>query len=193
MDDNAFAALRVAATLVHALPGLRGRVRLGGRTLCDVTWDDMPTSPMVVSPCGFRTAIAKAHRQRQAGEEVRFLHLSADANPAVDIGVPVLGRTYRGGIYAVPLGDRFLCAFATTLNPDVCHEELEDLVGGLEPPDGMWGLGIRGDSGTQITLLHTELACDMAGPDIDCAIELLHQVLARVTARELVDSVSALV
>jgi hypothetical protein len=55
-------SLRLAATLAHALPGLRLRVRDGQRTLLEVARPPLPAGP-AMETCAFRMAVARAHER----------------------------------------------------------------------------------------------------------------------------------
>ena len=115
ISPSGFAALRVAATLVHTVPGLRARLRDGDRVRAEVARADGP-DPVLdaagvtrLSPCGFRKAVVEASLLHQAGRSLALLDLASD--PAIDIGVPPDGRSWPGGIYRVPLEQRWLYAF----------------------------------------------------------------------------------
>ena len=118
-------ALRVAATLAHSLPGVRLRVRDGDRLLVDVrphddegpAPDDAAGTGITTSPCGFRNAVVRAWRQHRAGVALRFVDLDPGRDPAIDVELPLSGRTYPGAVHRVTIGD---------LGTDVClvHAEV---------------------------------------------------------------------
>lgn len=192
-----FAALRVAATLVHTVPGLRARLRddrgvraTVGRPAPDAGAEaDAEPGVAALSPCGFRKAVIEASSQVRAGRAVALLDL--DADPAIDIGVPADGRSWPGGIYRVPLEQRWLYAFATTLDPETCHEVGRPLVDASGRLPELEALGIRGDTDTGVTVLYAE-AASSSSPVGELRVRaLLEELLARFTAEELVRDLEA--
>lgn len=61
MTAATMATLRLAATVAHALPGVRLRLRDGRRTILEVSGAPC-SSPTAMSPCAFRMAVARAHQ-----------------------------------------------------------------------------------------------------------------------------------
>lgn len=199
ISEPGFAALRVAATLVHTVPGLRARLRddrgvratVARRPLdgAGADGDGADAGTVALSPCGFRKAVIEASAQIRAGRALALLDL--DADPAIDIGVPADGRSWPGGIYRVPLEQRWLYAFATTLEPESCHEVGRPLVDASGPLPELEALGIRGDTDTGVTVLYAE-APSTATPVDELRIRaLLEELLARFTAEELVRDLEA--
>lgn len=190
ISPAALGALRVAATLTHLLPGLRARVRLGHVTLVDVlvpepgeTIDHLPAR--VLSPCAFRSAVAQAHHRHVAGERLSFLHLPAGVDPAVDLATPAGGTSRPGGLYRVRAADRWLWAFATTLDPAVAYDLGRPLVDAT-PLDGeLRALGIRPDPATGVSLAYAETTAGRGSASEDAVVDLLESLLARWTAHEL--------
>jgi hypothetical protein len=121
MTPLGLTVLRRTATLVHAVPGLRVRLRHDGKALLEVL---RPAHPVVapsgrwVTPCGFRTAVARALQAYRDGRTLAVLGLDAGVDPAVDVGAPN-GRLLPGGVAIVPTVDGCEMAFATTIAPDV--------------------------------------------------------------------------
>lgn len=192
-----FAALRVTATLVHTVPGLRARLRddRGVRATVARHGPDAPApsgcEPDVValSPCGFRKAVITAAAEARAGRALALLDL--DHDPAIDIGVPAEGRSWPGGIYRVPLETRWLYAFATTLDPETCHEVGRPVVDAAGPLPELEALGIRGDTDTGVTVLYAEAASTATPVDELRVRALLEALLACFTAEELVRDLEA--
>ena len=192
-----FAALRVAATLVHTVPGLRARLRddRGVRATVARRAPDAPAGSASVagavdlSPCGFRTAVIEAAAHLRAGRALALLDL--DQDPAIDIGVPADGRSWPGGIYRVPLEQRWLYAFATTLDPETCHEIGRPVVDASGPLPALEALGIRGDTDTGVTVLYAEAASTSTPVEELRTRALLEELLARFATEELIRDVAA--
>lgn len=191
-----FAALRVAATLTHTVPDLRVRLRDGDRVRAVVArpapGDAAPADRDGVahlSPCGFRKAVVEASLLARSGRSLALLDLVAD--PAIDIGVPADGRSWPGGIYRVPLEQRWLYAFATTLDAEVCAEVGRPVVDDAGPLPELEALGMRGDTDTGVTVLYAEAASALTPVDELRVRSLLESLLARFSAEELIRDLHA--
>jgi hypothetical protein len=179
------ANLRLAATLVHAVPGLRARLRCADRPVADVgppTDADEDADDLVhITPCAFRAAVGEVHRNPGAGDLP-----SLGFDPAIDIGLPPGGRVLPGGLYRVPCGARWLHAFV--LCGPAGH--YSPLVAGVlaerpaPPPAG--GLGLRSDGllDTTLCFFETDGASDPGGGRDRRTTELLGALLARFTAEQ---------
>lgn len=201
VSDRLLRDLRLAATLVHGVPGLRARVTLDGAPLVDVGGPDTPTvpthrapaapgRPLVVSGCWFRCAVAAAHRDTAAGHPVSLLHLPASAAPAVEIDPPVGGASPGGGIYRVPVGDGCLWSFATTLEASVAFDlglALADTVAGV----GVSQMGVRSDTATGVAFAYLRTTAAPGSSGEAQIIEWCRGVLARWAVAELLDEVGA--
>lgn len=148
VDDETMVALRMGATLAHALPTVRLRIRAEGRVVLDVhrpPFPDGERATPAIPPCGFRRAVAAAHQRRAAGEELSFLGLPAGCAPAIDVGLAPGDRALPGDLYRVTLGADWLHVFATTLSADRCKAA----------DDGaLVRVGFHRDEATEITLVH---------------------------------------
>ena len=190
-----FAALRVASTLAHIVPGLRVRLRDGDEVRAVVARsrpDDAAEGrdPVAhLSPCGFRKAVVEASLLHRSGRSLALLDLERD--PAIDIGVPADGRSWPGGIYRVPLEQRWLYAFATTLEAEACHEVGRPVVDAAGPLPEIEALGMRGDPDTGVTVLYAETATSLTPLDELRVRTLLEELLACFTAEELVRDLHA--
>ena len=197
-----FAALRVAATLGHTVPGLRVRLRDADRVRVVVTRpaaDELsselderhPTANGVrrLSPCGFRRSVIESALLHQAGRSLALLDLASD--PAIDIGVPADGRSWPGGIYRVPLEGRWLYAFATTLDAESCHAVGRPIVEAAGTVPQLDALGMRGDPDTGVTVLYAESSTTLTPVDELRVRALLEELLACFTAEELVRELHA--
>lgn len=190
--------LRVAATLTHALPGLRTLVRVEGRTVLDVRSTattgearcgavpdgaECEEGALVISPCAFRSTVARAHRQHVAGQGP-VLGLGAD--PVVEMCAPPGGGEIRpGGLVRVALEDRWLWAFGTTLDPQVAYELGEEIVDVCLEGTELQALGIRPDEATGVNIAFAELRAPVGVEHEAGAVEILERLLARWTAHEL--------
>src|SRR5690349_4710781 len=195
ISPSGFAALRVASTLVHTVPGLRVRLRdadevraVVGRFATDEEATD-DEDVRRLSPCGFRKAVIEASLLHQSGRSLALLDLGSD--PAIDIGVPADGRSWPGGIYRVPLEQRWLYAFATTLDAEACHAVGRPLVEATGPLPELEALGMRGDADTGVTVLYAESTTTLTPLDELRVRALLEDLLACFTAEELVRDLQA--
>jgi len=157
--------MRLTATIAHALPGVRLRLRHDDRTLLEVLRTDQPADG-VVTPCAFRSAVARAHRLLEAGERLRFLGLGEGEAPAIDVAVGPGGAIHPGGLYAVPSHDHHLHAFATTLGTAACRRVVGDEV------------SLHHDAATDVTIVHRAAATAAVCP-------ILREALLRCADEEL--------
>lgn len=174
-------ALRHAAALVHALPGVHLRIRSEERALLSVGPPWLVGGP-AMGPCAFRMAVAKGHEQIKRGDPVTFMGLADGAPLHIDVGVVPGGSALAGGIYRVPCGQVALHATTTTLPLRRCRELLAErtLPAGVDPDAAV---GLRHDAATEITVLHT---AGEPGPVADAQLRLLQHALEAVAADELV-------
>lgn len=182
MTPAGMAAMRRAATLVHALPGVRVRLRVGDRLLLEVTRPPLPEGP-AIGPCVFRAAVARAHEQHKAGVRLGFVGLPEGCDPEVDVGVPAGGGALPGGIYRVPIGGAWVHAFATTLPVRVCRDVVVRHVGEDTDVD----VRLHRDAATEVTLVHLVSARGQAQRQ-----EQLEGLVAAVAVDELLDEVARL-
>lgn len=133
MTGAGLAALRIAATLAHLLPGFRVRLGAGDRTLLQVADRSAGATGPAMGPCEFRQAVACAHEHLKARGRVGFMGLPEGVDPTVDIGVRAGDLALPGGMYRVAVGDEsvqgLLAAFAA-------DEVLQELNGRGELADG---------------------------------------------------------
>ncbi len=196
IDDRGLAALRVAATLVHAVPRLRARIRHGAQVLVDVrpsplVGADQTDEPLRLTPCAFRGAVAQAWRQHEAGHRLSFLGLPAGVVPAIDVGTPPGGTARPGGLYRVPLEDRWLWAFATTLDAPAAFNAGRTVVERCPAGPDVRALGLRPDRGTGVTIVYAETVADPASAVEGALVEVLESLLARYATVELLGSIAA--
>lgn len=123
MSPSTMAALRITATVAHALPGVGARLRHGDRLLVEVTSTPTPGHP-TITPCLFRRAVAQAHEAVKAGRPLTFIGLPEGDEPAIDVRVATGDRVWPAGLYRVRCGESDLHAFATTLSWRACQDVL---------------------------------------------------------------------
>lgn len=171
MSPSGMAAMRIAATLAHALPSLRLRIRRGDTTLLEVA---QPAGPAgrVIGACAFRRAVARAHEQSKTGLRLTFMGLAPDEEPAIDIGVRAGDITLPGGIVRVAAGDNTVHGFATTLPARRCRDVLEGL------PDTGRVVRLHRDAATEVTFVHTVIPNADAPPDGAHLTEALEALFA---------------
>lgn len=185
-------ALRLSATLAHAVPALRVRLRHGGRAHVEVAaGHGSPSAPTAaegpgvlrLSPCQYRTAVAKGWAMQGRGRPIRLLDLPGD--PAVDLGVPPGGATLASGIHRVPFGGRHLFVSATTLGVDAVQAAVgEDPDDDLEALADLWEVGLRADPATDVTVVWAELDAGDRGLQ-HALLETLERVVVRLAVAEL--------
>jgi hypothetical protein len=193
ISEAGFAALRRAATLVHAVPTLRVRLRSVGAVMIDVAADGTPPAPdalRTVTPCAFRNAVARAWDQHRVGERVALFGLPVGVEPAVELGVPPCGQSFPGEIHCVPLTGRYLYVFATTFPIERCRERADHHLADISPPDGLWAMGLRHDEATDVNLAFAELAVERREASERATVDLLEALLADIAVRQLLDELS---
>lgn len=169
--------MRVAATLAHALPTVRVRIRHDDRTLLEVPHPGEVDGP-AVGACAFRRAVACAHEQTKSGLRVGFMGLAGGADPAVDIGVRSGDAALPGGIYRVAVGAETIHGFVTTLPLRKCRQIVRALQ--CDPP-----VRLHHDAATEATLVHTVLPSNDAPDDAGHLEVVLEALLAEEVIHEL--------
>jgi hypothetical protein len=195
IDDEAFGALRRAATLCHAVPAMRVRVRHGGQTLLEISREHGHDAPvgdgtLHLPPCAFRVAVGRAHQMREDGRTMAFLGLDPGEAPSIEIGLPCGGEAWPGGIYQVLEGRRFLYLFATTLPLDRCRDllaegDVDDVVASHPSVDGATRIGLHADDATDVTLVHTDAPLGASEAEHTATRHLLERLLATCATEEL--------
>jgi hypothetical protein len=180
MTPLGLTVLRRTATLAHAVPGLRVRLRHDGSALLEVL---RPAHPVVaptgrwLTPCAFRVAVGRAVAAAHAGRTLAVLGLEPGTDPAVDIGA-VTGRLLPGAIALVPAGASHELAFATTVDAA--------LVGELAAGEHL-DVSCHPDPLTEAALVVTTTAAPPASPEFDHHLERTQALLARAAVHELLD------
>lgn len=177
IDDRTMADLRMAATLVHALPGITLRVR-GARASFRVG-HGVDGNPEALTPCGFRVAVHHALRLRRDGRGVGLVGLCPAEVPELALEADDGHAVRPGGICVVEDDEGHRVAAATVLAPQACHTVLG---GPCHGPEDAVPLGLHHDEATEVTLIHAR-ADDEA--DLDLAVRAVEVALARCATAEL--------
>lgn len=115
ISDHSLEGLRLAAALAHELP-LPLRLCHGERILVEVARAPLEWrggAPWL-SPCQFRASVARAYRMHQQGRPVAMCGLPGGADPVIEVALTSGARERPGGIYALPVANGAVLAFATT-------------------------------------------------------------------------------
>ena len=158
MTSSGMVVFRNAATLAHALPNVRLRIRDGEQVLLEVARPPLPRAPWpVATPCAFHASVAKAHRAVEAAQQLTFLGLPGAVEIAVDVGLPAGGAVLPGDIYRLTAGEATLHVFATALGARRCRRILAEWQRAHQETaaegDDL-GIGLHNDLATDISLVH---------------------------------------
>ena len=183
LDDRTMVDLRLAATLVHALPGITLQVR-GDRAGFRVG-HGVDGNPEPLTPCGFRVAVHHAHVLRRHHRGVGLVGLCPAEIPELTL-LAERGHAVRpGGICVVEGDGGHRVAAATVLGREACREEL---AGPVEGPEDAVPLGLHRDEATEVTLIHAHVEDH---DDLELAIRAVEVALARCATAELLDQLAA--
>lgn len=194
LSTDAFRAMRIAASVAVAAPGIRLLIRDGKRHLLTVVAPPFPdVDHPVVPPCAFRSAVARGRTIVEQGHRLSFLDLPGGNEPVIEVDLPSGDRALPGGIYRIGHDRCWSHLFPTDLDLDATKAAAADGSPSI-PVDGPAGsrgtrVGFHHDAATAITLVHT--TCD-AG-DVGAArrqVEVLEAVLARCVTAELLSEVT---
>jgi hypothetical protein len=177
IDDRTMTDLRMAATLVHALPGIT--LRVAGQRARFRVGHTVEGSPEALTPCGFRMAVTHAHQLRREGRGGGFFGLCPGEVPELELTGDDGHAVRPGGICVVEDPDGFRIAAATVLAPAACHAEL---AGPAEGPEDAVALGLHRDEATEVTLVHARAEDE---EDLELAVRAVESALARCAAAEL--------
>ena len=174
ITERCLEALRMGATLAHALP-LQLRLHHEGQAVAAVGRPPFVEADgaRLLTPCAFRSAVGEAWRLHQAQQPVALCGLPDQAEPSISVGVPPGGVVRRGGIYQLPWPEGLLSVFAATACAGLTRDVAEAA-----------GAGVHEDRVTGAVLVQTV----STPPEADDAAELLEGVLAAVAAEELIAS-----
>ncbi len=184
IDDRTMGDLRMAATLVHALPGIVLRVD-GARASHRVGHGLVATDDDTLTPCGFRVAVVQAHHLRERGRPISLIGLCPAERPTLTLSAEAGHDVLPGGICLVRDEEGWRVVTATLLAQEVCREVL--LVAGDEPEDQV-PLALHRDDATGVTLVHTCSDDD----HLDLAVNAIEAALARCATAELLGDYSGI-
>jgi hypothetical protein len=182
MTPLGLTVLRRTATLAHAVPGIRVRLRHDGMTLLEVL---RPAHPVVapsgrwLTPCAFRVAIGRAVRAAHEGRTLAVLGLGPGVDPAVDIGA-TNGVLLPGGIACLPTNAGHELAFATTV-----HAETVAVMARTADLD----VRCHPDPVTEAALVVHTTHAPTGTPGFDDVLEATHTLLARCAVHELLHDI----
>ena len=183
LSDHTYELLRRHAAIVHAIPGATLTITADGDPLLVVGHDvpDRSDDIHTCSPCGFRSAVGRAHLLHLQGRQMSLLGLGAGAHIAVDLDPGSTGDVVDGDIVLAWIGDRLVALTATTLRPAAAALALADagIATGL--------VSCHDDELLGATLLHLDVpvADPIATGDV---LDLLGQVRDACAVAELLDT-----
>jgi len=182
-SDIALASLRSAAAMVAALPSVRVRVRVDGRTLVEAARPPFPAlMPHPVVPwCRFRNAVIDAHEQRLAGRHVSLLGVDSASETSIAYGVRPGEICRPGGLVRATLGNRWIHAVAVALPANALRSATTDWI----PADDLLvRIAAHEDEALGVSILH--VATDAGDHRHSAAaFDGLITALGRVAADEL--------
>lgn len=109
LSDRSLGALRCAAAVVTAAPGVRVAVMGGERTVLQVATPPFDgLEGQVVAACRFHGAVARAYRQHEAGHRLGLSGLDETLQPAVRYGVRAGELASGPGLLRLDCGGRWL-------------------------------------------------------------------------------------
>src|SRR5262245_29666678 len=118
MNPAGLAAMRKAAALAFAVPGLEVDVVHEGRTVARIerrfAADTVPNWTTLLSPCAFRMAVGRATAHCASGGKAVFLGLDPDAQPELRYMMPFAGAVRPLGVVVARVDETVAHAFATT-------------------------------------------------------------------------------
>jgi hypothetical protein len=187
--DAGWIALRSAATLVHAVPGVAARVRLDGRLVADVARgapaEGAATEATGLSPCAFRRWVADEWARSATTEEPTGWG-AHETRLSVEVGIPVCGSVLPGGVYRVPTVDRHVYVIAIAGGGDAVRTLAEELAAERGGAASASRLCLRLDPLTEVALAYCEVAPRDQHEVEPFVVELLTTLAGRVAVDQLV-------
>jgi len=198
LHAHEIAALRRAAAMAHTVAGVALTLRSGGRPLASVMPGTEPTgvhparSTPILSPCGFRNAVAKAWTDHERGQRVALIgqdRCGLDVEWSLRQPGAMLGF---GGVRTQWAG-RVIWAMASLLPPETLAVALDDArdepSGSLLVADGLEARMVR-DELLEVSIVHVE--AEYVSPALVAAVdEVIRHFVAATAAAELIGSLSA--
>ncbi len=189
LGEHTYEVLRRQAAIAHAVPGATLTITADGAPVLVVghAVPDRLAGVRTCSPCGFRSAVGRAHALHASGRHMSLLGLGAGVRIAVDLDPGSAGEVVDGDIVLARIGDRLVALAASTLRPDAADRALADAAIDTSV------LSCHDDEVLGATLLHldvpvgdptaTKQAIDLLGRVRDaCAVAELLDVLVPADA-----------
>lgn len=127
LEHHDIDVFRRAAALAHAVPEATLTVTIAEDTVLTVTHALDPVEGRTTcTPCGFRTAVARAWRAHLGGRRLALLGLDGRGCTAVHLDVGPGGDVLDGDLVVARIADRVVGVLATTLAPAQAAEILTD-------------------------------------------------------------------
>ena len=197
LHAHEIAALRRAAAMAHTVAGIALTLRSGGRPLASVVPGAAPAathparSTPVLSPCGFRNAVAKAWTDHEHGQRVALIgqeYCGLDIEWSLRQAGAMLGF---GGVRTQWAG-RVIWAMASLLPSETLAAALDDArdepAASLLVADGLEARMIRDDL-LEVSIVHVE--AEHVSPALVAAVdEVIRNFIATTAAAELIGSLS---
>lgn len=197
LHAHEIAALRRAAAMAHTVAGIALTLRSRGRTLASVMpaaehTGDHPARPNpLISPCGFRNAVAKARTDHERGQRVALIGQRC-CGLEVEWSLRQPGALLGFGGVRTQWAGRTVWAMASLLSPDMLAAALDDT--GDDPTtsllvaDGLAARMVR-DELLDVSIVHVE-AERVSGTLAAAVDEVIRRFIATTTAAELIESLS---
>jgi hypothetical protein len=184
LGDHTYDMLRRHAAVAHAVPGATLTLAADGTPVLVVGHDVHTdgTDVRTCSPCGFRSAVGRAHQMHVQGRQLSFLGLAAECHIEATLDPGTSGDVIDGDIVVAWISDRLVALTATTLDPDSAAQTLID--SGLDPGQ----VCCHEDQLLGTTILHVDVPFADPSNSGD-TLDLLGRVRDACAVAELLDAV----
>ena len=197
LHAHEIAALRRAAAMAHTVAGIALTLRSRGKPLASVMPGAEPsaTHPScgipVLSPCGFRNAVARARDDHERGQRIALIGQDGcGLDVEWSLGQP--GALLGFGGVRTQWAGRVIWAMASLLPPDLLAAALDDTSDGPETSffvaDGLEARMVR-DELLDVSIVHVE-AERVSAPLVAAVDEAIRRFIAATAAAELIESLS---
>jgi hypothetical protein len=197
LHAHEIAALRRAAAMAHTVAGIALTLRSRGKPLASVMPGAEPsaihpTRPIpVLSPCGFRSAVAKARDDHERGQRIALIGQDC-CGLDVEWSLRQPGALLGFGGVRMQWAGRVVWAMASLLPPDTLAAALDDK--GDVPAtsffvaDGLEARMVR-DELLDVSIVHVE--SERVSAQLVAAVdEVIRRFIATTAAAELIESLS---
>jgi hypothetical protein len=198
MSPGALVAMRKAAALAFAIPGMELDIATGNELVARVErrfeGANVPLGTTLLSPCAFRAAVGRATAHTRSGGRALFLGLDTDMDLQLHYFMPFTGAATPLGMIVSRVGETIVHVFATDLEPD----PVRVLIGTVplhpslptEGPDQIC-VNVSWDPVARVSLIYCETrlgAVAVARPHIEA---LMQTLLVRTGVAEIIASIEA--